>query len=435
MSDRKADRVSKPRFKSWRNPGRIAVILICVAVAAISLARWGTTRKAVRLAPSAQPTPTLTKEYVYAGGKLVAVEEGIPRATYPNGTPHLLPGTVQAEDFDEGGEGVSYHDIDPQVANGTYRPGGVYIENCANPDGACNVGSAWGGEWLEYTVSVAAPGAYTMEARVASGNGGGGTFRIELDGSPVTGTLTVPATGGWQTYQTVTASVTLPAGTHVMRLALLGNGPQGGAGNYNYFKFTSGPAGSAPTGFLATAQPGSQVLLTWSAPTSGGTPDHYEVERTLSLTDSAPYSFSCATSPCPDSSALNDKVYLYRVRAVFAGGGASAYSSQDLATTTVFADDPLNPNGARTTIRALHFTQLRDTINAVRVAVGLPPFNWSVPAPQSGGSIRAGHYNDLRANLGEALGKLGLPGPQSAQAGSGSPVTYRPVQELRNLMR
>lgn len=435
MSDKKGARPGNPQFRWWRNPRRIAVISICIAASAISLARLVPTRNAVRPAAPAQHTPTLTKEYIYAGGRLVTIEEPFIRAPYPNGAQHLIPGTIEAEDFDEGGEGVAYHDLNPEVANGTYRPGGVYIENCGNPDGRCNVGAALGGEWLEYTVQVAVAGTYTLEARVASGNRGGGTFRLDFDGIPVTTTLTVPDTGGWQIYQSVTASVTLSAGTHVMRLTLLGNGPQGGAGNYNYFKFTSGSVGPAPTGFLATAQPSSQVLLTWSAPASGGTPDHYEVERTLSLTDSAPYLFSCSTSPCPDSSALRDKVYFYRVRAVFASGGASAYSSQDLATTTVFADDPLNPNGTRTTIRALHFTQLRDSVNAVRVAVGLPIFNWSVFAPQSGGSIHANHYNDLRAKLGEALGKLGLPGPQSALASTGSPVTSKPVQELRDLMR
>ena len=54
MSDRKADRLDNPRLKWWRNPGKIAVILVCLAVATISLARLGMMRKAARLAPSAQ---------------------------------------------------------------------------------------------------------------------------------------------------------------------------------------------------------------------------------------------------------------------------------------------------------------------------------------------------------------------------------------------
>jgi hypothetical protein len=159
------------------------------------------------------------------------------------------------------------------------------------------------------------------------------------------------------------------------------------------------------------------------------------VERKSSLTDAAPVSFNCPSSPCPDPSAAAGSVYLYRVRAVFAGGGASDFSNQDLAVTAVFFDDPLNPNGVRTKIRARHFTELCGAVNALRTAVGLAALNWSEAAPQTGGSIRASHYNDLRAGLAEALEKLGLPGPQSAPAVRGNAVTFKPVQELRDLMR
>jgi len=394
-------------------------------------------------APQATPTPTpaLTKEYIYAGGRLIAIEEGAGAQTpYPDpAVPHALPGTIQIEDFDNGGEGVAYHDIDSHFSP-EYRTGEhVWIENCANLDGHCNVGSTWGGEWLEYTVQVAAAGTYNVETSVASGNGCGGTFRFDLDGVPVTGTLTVPATAGWQSYQTVTTSMTLLAGQHVMRLSFLGNGPQNGAGNYNYFRITSGPVGSPPTGFLATAatsaQAGSQVLLTWTNPTSGGNVDHYEVERKVSLADANPVLFNCASSPCPDTSASVGAVYLYRVRAVFSGGGLSDFSNRDLALTHIFTDDPLNPNGARTTIRANHFTEIRDAINALRIAVGLPVFGWNQETPQSGIVIRASHYNDSRDALAQALGQLGLPGPQASSASIGTRVTSQPVQELRNLMR
>ena len=56
------------------------------------------------------------------------------------------------------------------------------------------------GEWLKYSISVASAGSYTLEARVAS-SGAGGTFHVEVDGVNVTGPLTVPNTGGWQTWR------------------------------------------------------------------------------------------------------------------------------------------------------------------------------------------------------------------------------------------
>ena len=57
-----------------------------------------------------------------------------------------------------------------------------------------------------------------MDFRVAS-SGSGGTAHLEIDGSPVTGGIALPDTGGWNTWATLTATgVTLPAGAHVLRV-------------------------------------------------------------------------------------------------------------------------------------------------------------------------------------------------------------------------
>jgi hypothetical protein len=85
--------------------------------------------------------------------------------------------------------------------------------------------------------------------------------------------------------------------------------------------------------------------------------------------------------------------------------------------------------------QARHFTELPGAVNAVRTAAGLSPFNATEAQPQSRGATRASYYNDLRANPTEAPGKLGLPVPQSALAAKNDAVTYRPVQELRDLIR
>ena len=53
-------------------------------------------------------------------------------------------------------------------------------------------------------------GAYAIDARVASPDSGG-AFHLEVDGTPVTGRVSVPNTGGWQTWETVSVDATLPA--------------------------------------------------------------------------------------------------------------------------------------------------------------------------------------------------------------------------------
>ncbi len=55
-------------------------------------------------------------------------------------------------------------------------------------------------------MNITTAGTYTLSARVAA-TAAGKTFHVELDGVNVSGTLTVPNTGGWQTWQTVTADI------------------------------------------------------------------------------------------------------------------------------------------------------------------------------------------------------------------------------------
>jgi Carbohydrate binding module (family 6) len=148
--------------------------------------------------------------------------------------------TIQNEDFDDGGEGVAYHDTEPKnLGASSYRTDtGVDLSPVQNDTGSVYVGFTKAGEWLEYTVNVATAGTYNVDFRVASG-GSGGKFHLEVDGINGTGALTVPNTGGWQTWKTLTKTgVNLSAGNHVLRFAMDSNGATGSVGNFNYFKFT-----------------------------------------------------------------------------------------------------------------------------------------------------------------------------------------------------
>jgi hypothetical protein len=156
------------------------------------------------------------------------------------GSPANIPGKIEAENYDNGGQGVAYNDSDPTNNGGQYRPTeGVDIEVCG--EGGYDVGWTAAGEWINYTVNVNTAGAYTLQARVSAPNSGS-HFHVELDGINISGTIVVPATAGWQTYQTV--SVTTPAlstGTKVMRIVM-----ETGGFNINYINFVqTGAAVSA----------------------------------------------------------------------------------------------------------------------------------------------------------------------------------------------
>jgi hypothetical protein len=124
------------------------------------------------------------------------------------GAAAAIPGLIQMEQFDNGGEGVAYHDATSGTSGGAFRQTDVDIEPSSS---GYDVGWVDPGEWLIYSVNVASAGSYTAEFRVAS-LGTGGTFHLEMNGTNVTGTMSVPNTGGWQNWQTLTVTVPLAAG-------------------------------------------------------------------------------------------------------------------------------------------------------------------------------------------------------------------------------
>lgn len=131
------------------------------------------------------------------------------------GTPRTLPGSFHAADFDEGGEQVAYHD----TTMGCYGSCGYRLGDVDLWDEVI-VHRTQIGEWMKYTVNVTAAGTYTLALRVGAEEGGA-IFHVEIDGVNVTGPLTMPTTGGWNTFQTLTKTgVSLTAGRKVMRIVI-----------------------------------------------------------------------------------------------------------------------------------------------------------------------------------------------------------------------
>lgn len=156
------------------------------------------------------------------------------------GVVRAIPGTIETEDFDEGGEGVAYHDLDPQnqEKNGPkYRDTGVDLEWRENGSGKYNIGWCRAGEWIVYTVDVRESGTYTIEMAVASQKSGG-VFHLEFNGVDRTGPITVPDTGGWKFLKPLShPGVKLEAGRYAMKLVMTKDGESKGIGDIDYFRF------------------------------------------------------------------------------------------------------------------------------------------------------------------------------------------------------
>lgn len=175
----------------------------------------------------------------------------VTNTVYDNGgNPWPIPGKIEAEYYDNGGEGVAYHTIVGTEPPHTFRPTEtVYTESCGDTGGTYNIGAIDSGEWWKYTVNVGSTAAYTMDMRVASPYGG--QYRIEVDTVDVTGVQSVPITGAWQTYTTVqSAPVLLTAGNHIIRVYVIA-----GAWNFNYLNVSTSSC-IAPS---ITSQPTGQT--------------------------------------------------------------------------------------------------------------------------------------------------------------------------------
>jgi subtilisin family serine protease len=196
-----------------------------------------------------------------------------PPSTPLGGTPSAIPGLLQAENFDDGGEGIAYHDTTPGNAGGQYRTTDVDIGSTADSGGGYVVGWVTATEWLKYTVSATVSANYTFQARVASPSGGG-SFHVEIDGANVTGALLVPNTGGWETGQTMTlAGIPISAGTHVLRVVFDSNSAGGYVGNFNYFMWTAPGVDIPPSVTLVSPAAGATYTAPATIPLSANASD------------------------------------------------------------------------------------------------------------------------------------------------------------------
>jgi len=160
---------------------------------------------------------------------------------------------------------------------------------------------------------------------------------------------------------------------------------------------------AAPQNLQAQGASTSSVNVTWSAVTGA---DHYEVYRSSNAAAYAPVA-SPASNAFSDSLLAAATTYLYKVRAVSTTIGTSEFSSIDPATTIVFTDDSLVGGG--TVVKAVHVTELRQAVNAMRASVGLAPATFTDPILTSSMIIKAVHISELRTALSAARTALGLP--------------------------
>jgi hypothetical protein len=128
--------------------------------------------------------------------------QAIPEPKAFNG-PHVIPGKIEAENFDINGQGLSYHDLSEINEGGKYRTTAVDIEASTDDGGGSNVAYIESGEWLTYLIESVTPGTYDIALRTASASTSTATKRIDVYINDVkVGSVTPSNTGGWQNWET-----------------------------------------------------------------------------------------------------------------------------------------------------------------------------------------------------------------------------------------
>lgn len=145
---------------------------------------------------------------------------------------------------------------------------GVQLETTSDTGGGQNVAYIDAGDWMAYSnINFPTSGTYTLEYRVASPSGG--TLSSDLNAGAIQlGNTTIPATGGWQNWTTVSRTVNVNAGTYNF-----GVFAQTGGWNLNWIRITK--SGSARPAAVLAATAGSEEaksLNVYPNPYSAGAP-------------------------------------------------------------------------------------------------------------------------------------------------------------------
>ncbi|CAM9110958.1 unnamed protein product [Scytosiphon promiscuus] len=201
----------------------------------------------------------------------------VPSGAY-NGVPFAIPGTIEAEEFDFGGEGVGYSDTDPGNNGGQFRTGEA-VDISSRAEGVFNVGWMQAGEYMRYSIDVTQDvSALTFSFSVASpfvNEADLGTFRVVTGGTDcddyttdLSGLVTAPSTGGWGIFDRVesTGGGALPAGETMIWFCTIKSGFN--LDSFDMYDLSSGlPTSPTPASDEAAA------FFTSSAPTSSSSFD------------------------------------------------------------------------------------------------------------------------------------------------------------------
>ena len=268
----------------------------------------------------------------------------------PYSSAHAVPGTFESGLYDQGGNGISYYDVDPNIYEANFRPDDE-VDAASSSSQGTSIGWIAAGEWVEYSIT-AASGTYDVTLNIASNQAEGGTsgsLSMDLDCNPVGLVSSTPLTGSWDTYQTVTISdVNVSSGNHILRVTF-------NSGVYNLGRITFTRTGdydggtntppTTPTGLHVTNATTNSLSISWSASTDAeNNLSGYNVYLNNTLADNTTGTSYTFTGLLPNTA------YTMQVEAVDSQNATS--SQESVAGTTDQQSDDDDGSSCSTTVNA-----------------------------------------------------------------------------------
>jgi hypothetical protein len=137
----------------------------------------------------------------------------------------VIPGKIEAENYDLGGSRVSFYDKSSANEGGAYRKDAVDIValDSADLSKGYALGYTQDGEWLEYTVNVAKTAKFTVEVQMATASEKAGVL-LFIDNKAVSDSIIAKQGEDWSTYTAVQSQLgEIAAGEHVLKMQIVGN--------------------------------------------------------------------------------------------------------------------------------------------------------------------------------------------------------------------
>lgn len=171
----------------------------------------------------------------------------------------LIPGTIEAEDYKAGGQGIGFLDTTP---DNTLSAGmDTYGVDVGITNGITYVGDTQNGEWLKYDVNVLNTGDHDFEFLYAAENTGA-LVSMELDGVLIFDNFSLPQTGGATNFQSTTKFlISLTKGLHELKINV-----QNGGFSLDKLQITYLPPLEVPTFVtpknIDNIEPGNNIKVT-----------------------------------------------------------------------------------------------------------------------------------------------------------------------------